>query len=117
MKLIPRKTNLRLLVHHPFVFVKYYRLPLTVLMIGALLDTITTYISVSKYGTECEVHLVQRIVFEIFGLIVGVPLAKILQLLFVIFVASWWRPWCSWIIFVCGLLYTMAAVSNHFNLL
>ena len=117
MKIIPRKTNLRLLVNHPFVFVKFYRLPLVVLLIGALLDTITTSIFVSKYGAECEVHLVQRMVFDIFGPAVGVPLAKIIQLLFVIFVASWWRPWCGWIIVVCGLFYTIAAISNHFSLL
>ena len=36
---------------------------------------------------------------------------------FVILVAAWWRPWCAWILRLCGVLYCLAAASNHLNLL
>jgi hypothetical protein len=46
-----------------------------------------------------------------------VPVAKAIQLAFVLLVAAWWRPWCPWLLGACGLLYGAAAVSNHFLLL
>jgi hypothetical protein len=56
-------------------------------------------------------------VSEIVGVTAGVPVAKAVQLAFVLLVAAWWRPWCPWLLGACGLLYGMAAVSNHFLLL
>jgi hypothetical protein len=113
-KFLPRKTNLILLMRRPGLLMRAYRFPMLFLAIGALADVITTYNNLALYGTEVEVHLPQRIISEIFGMKAGVPLAKIIQLAFVILVACWWRPWCGFILCACGLLYTFAALSNHF---
>ncbi len=89
-------------------------MPLTFLCVCATFDAITTYRNSVLYGASIEVHPVQRWVFETFGNEVGVPLAKVLQVGFVIFVAAWWTPWCVWILCLCGTLYALAAASNHF---
>ena len=94
-----------------------YRLPLAVLAAGAALDLVTTYRLVRQYGPGVEVHLVQQLVFRVFGTDAGVPIAKAIQVAFVILVAAWWRPWCAWILTLCGVLYCLAAASNHLNLL
>jgi hypothetical protein len=111
---LSRRTNLILLLRRPSVLIHTYRFPLLFLAMGAVADVITTYNNLAMYGTEVEVHLPQRIISEIFGTKAGVPLAKIIQLAFVILVACWWRPWCAFILCACGLLYTFAAFSNHF---
>lgn len=54
---------------------------------------------------------------EWFGAAVGVPLAKGIQLGFVLSVAAWWRPWCAGLLAGCGTLYGLAAVSNYFTLI
>lgn len=114
---IPRDSELSSLVHRPTDFVRRYRISLAFLLAAATADVVTTINALRNYGVDAEVHLVQRLVVQIFGLNAGVPLAKIIQLGFVIFVAAWWRPWCRWILLGCGVLYTLAAISNHFVLL
>ncbi len=53
-------------------------------------------------------------VFEVFGPLVG-ALGKALQLGFVLFVRRHrQRPVVRGLLVVCGLLYLLAAVSNHF---
>lgn len=86
-----------------------------VLAIGAILDALTTYANVREFGPHVETHPVQRLFFEIFGPALGVPLAKLTQFAFVIFVAAWWTPWTRWLLLLCGLLYTAASLSNHFQ--
>jgi hypothetical protein len=117
MPIIPRDTNLPLLAKEPRVFAWKYRVSLLILLVGATADLITTYVNLKRYGTSVEAHPVQRLVSEIIGVTAGVPLAKLIQLAFVLFVAAWWRPWCAWVLGVCGVLYSLAAVSNHFLLL
>ena len=112
--MLPARTELPLLARTPLSFASRYWLPLAVLFVGALADTITTYQNSVAYGAHIEVHPVQRWVFETFGNGLGVPLAKVLQVGFVIFVAAWWKPWCPWILIACGGLYGLAAASNHF---
>lgn len=113
-KLLPARTDLPLLLFSPARFARRYWAPLLVLLIGATLDAITTYRNVRDYTAAVEVHPVQRLVFELFDAELGVPIAKLLQLAFVLFVAAWWRPWCPWILAIVGVLYTLAAMSNHF---
>ena len=105
------------LVRQPGSFIRRYRWVLLVLAVGATADAITTLINLREYGPEIEVHLVQRLVSYIVGVTAGVPIAKMIQLGFVVAVAAWWRPWCSWILGICGVLYSAAAVSNHFLLM
>jgi len=112
---IPRHSELPTLRQHPRTFLKRYRYSLALLILGAVLDAITTYQNVRQFGPHVETHPVQRLFFETFGPALGVPLAKLIQFAFVIFVAAWWRPWTRWILFVCGTLYTAAALSNHFQ--
>ena len=116
MKILPRNSAVPQLIQRPRVFVRQYRWELIVLVIGTSLDLFTTLWNVRSYGAGIEVHLVQRWFFEFFGE-VGVPLAKLIQLGFVIAVAAWWRPWCRWILLLCAALYTAAAINNHFLLL
>jgi hypothetical protein len=117
MSAIPTRTELTRLVLTPHHFARAYWLPLVVLLIGATADTITTWQNLQLYGPQAEAHIVQRWVSEIFGVTAGVPLAKLAQVAFVLLVAAWWRPWTPWILTLCGLLYSAAAVSNHYALL
>jgi uncharacterized membrane protein len=89
-------------------------MPLAVLMVGAVLDGVTTYSNVRDYSADVEVHPVQRVVFQVLGPAVGVPVAKALQVACVLFVAALWRRWCPWVLVLSGLLYALAAASNHF---
>ncbi len=115
--LLPRRTALFELLRTPATFAHRYAWPLALLLIGATADVVTTLVNLLRYGVEVEAHLVQRWVSMIVGIPAGVPLAKAIQLAFVLLVAAWWRPWCAWILTICALLYTAAAISNHFLLL
>jgi hypothetical protein len=117
MPAIPSRSELPRLTHHPVVFARAYWLPLLILLIGATADGITTWRNLRLYGPEAEAHLVQRWFSEIFGVSLGVPLAKLTQVGFVLFVAAWWKPWTRWILVLCGVLYGAAAVSNYYGLL
>lgn len=114
-RLAPRRTNVRILLRRPMVFVRSYRAPLALLVTGGVLDAMTTYEAVYHLGPEVEVHPVQRIMFAMLGPGLGVSAAKLAQVGFAVLVASWWRPWCGWILAACGILYGLAAVSNHFG--
>jgi hypothetical protein len=113
---LPRDTALPLLLNHPLAFRNRYRWALAWLMIGATCDLFTTLWNLREYGSEIEVHIVQRWLSDWLGVDVGVPLAKGIQLVFVLLVAAWWRPWCRWILGVCGTLYLVASISNYFLL-
>lgn len=106
-----------ILFRRPRRFARAYRWALMLSFLGAAADAATTLRNMQLYGPGIELHLVQRLFSEVLGVSAGVPLAKITQFAFVVFVASWWRPWCPWILGVCGILYGLAAVSNHFLLL
>lgn len=114
---LPRDTAITLLVRHPVKFTTVYWWPLIILFLGATSDCFTTLKNIRTYGAAVEVHVVQRWVQQRLGAAAGVPIAKAVQLVFVLFIASWWRPWCRWILLLCGLLYMLAAVSNHWLLL
>ena len=116
MPSVPRQSELPRLLKHPLVFARIYRLPLAILFAGAAADCVTTYRNLVLYGPDVEAHVVQRWVSEVVGVHAGVPLAKLLQVGFVVGVAAWWRRWTPWLPIVCGLLYGAAAVSNY-NLL
>jgi hypothetical protein len=75
---------------------------------------VTTYRSVQQYGAEIEMHMAQRLVWEWFGTALGVPLTKLAQVAAAVPVAMWWRAWTPWLLTLCGLLYGVAALSNHF---
>lgn len=117
MPIIPAKTELPRLFSTPAGFIRAYWLPLLILLIGATADVITTLVNLRLYGPQVETHIVQRWVSQIFGVEAGVPLAKAGQLAFVIFVAAWWKPWTPWLLTLCGVLYSAAAISNHFLLI
>ena len=86
-------------------------------MVGATLDAATTIVFMLKYGADAEVHPVICLMAHILGPVAGTVLGKIGQVVFVVFVASLWRPWCRWLILLCGTLYLLASISNHFELL
>jgi uncharacterized membrane protein len=92
--ILPRHSALPLLLNAPRSFATLYRIPLVVLVLGAIADLFTTLWNLRLYGPMVETHLVQRWVSELFGVEAGVPLAKAMQLAFVLFVAAWWQPWC-----------------------
>lgn len=114
MSLLPRRSEIPLMLTAPAEFVRRYSVPLAILAAGALADAVTTFHAMSRFGPAAEVHPVQRLMFEILGVAAGVPLAKLAQVVFVVLVAAWWRPWCPWLIGGCGVLYGVAAISNHF---
>ncbi len=108
------KTNLRVLAYKPLVFLRVYRRPMAILLLGALLDTITTMNSMYRYGTANELHPGIRVIVEQYGITFGMPVGTTVRLLAVLFVAAIWRWWCWWMLTICGILYTLAAMSNHF---
>jgi hypothetical protein len=114
-RILPRRTNLRLLLRRPGVFARRYLWLILMLFTAATADAITTYRNARAYGSEIELHPVQRLVQATLGPEVGVPLAKLIQLAFVIVVAAWWRPWTRWLLGICAALYALAALSNHFH--
>ena len=117
MEILPDRSDVPLLFGRPAAFVRRYRWPLLLLLVGATADAITTLVNLRRFGAAVEVHPVQRWVFDRFGVEAGVPVAKVCQLACVLFVAAWWRPWCPWVLGLCGAFYLAAAVSNHFLLL
>jgi|SRR5665213_4472624 len=117
LKFLPRDSALPMLAERPREFIKLYRWSLVVLVLGVAVDLFTTLWNIRLYGAGIEMHIVQRWMSQLLGVELGVPLAKFGQLACVVFVAAWWRPWCRWILLLCGLLYTLAAVSNYFVLL
>jgi hypothetical protein len=115
-RFLPEKTDLPFLLCRPASFARRYWAPLLVLTIGATADATTTLVNLHRFGPSVEVHPAQRLVSELVGVTAGVPVAKAIQLVFVLLVAAWWRPWCPWLLAACGLLYGVAALSNHFLL-
>ena len=109
------RTNLRILTRRPLLFVRKYRLPLAILVLGAALDAITTMDFMLQYGPGEELHPAARIAAEVFGVRAGVILGSFVRLGFVVAVAAVWRKWCGWMMAVCGVLYALAAASNHFG--
>ena len=109
------KTNLSLLVHHPLIFAKAYWWALSILLIGTILDGVTTYPNVRDFGEATELHPVGRLAMRLLGPGWGISVAKTGQLAAAIFVASLWRPWCRWLMVLCGLIYTAASVMNYFR--
>jgi hypothetical protein len=117
MPIVPKNSDLPRLFRDPAAFARAHAIPLLILFAGATADVVTTLTNLRQFGPDVEAHIVQRWVSEVIGVDAGVPLAKLMQLGFVLFVAAWWRPWTAWLLTLCGLLYTAAAVSNHFLLL
>jgi hypothetical protein len=113
-RFLPRDSALPWLAERPRDFIRTFRWPLVVLLLGASADLFTTLWNLRSYGPGIEVHFVQRWISQIVGIELGVPLAKLGQCAFVILVAAWWRPWCKWILLTCGCLYMLAALSNYF---
>jgi len=109
------KTNLRLLLRRPGVLVRAYRWPIVVTLIGTTLDTITTMRAMYANGVAAELHPAMRAIAEEIGVTWGVPLASVMRLAFVAFVAAFWRRWCGWLLLVAGVGYALAAASNYFG--
>jgi hypothetical protein len=115
--ILPRHSAIPILLSTPRGFVRLYRIPLVLLVLGASADVFTTLWNLRAYGPMVETHVVQRWISQLIGVEAGVPMAKLVQLAFVVFVAAWWRPWCATLLVVCGCLYAAAAVSNYLLLL
>jgi hypothetical protein len=115
--LLSRDSALPLLMQRPLAFRDRYRWYLLWLLIGASCDLFSILWNLRQYGPSIEVHIVQRWLSHWLGVEAGVPIAKVIQLAFVLLVASWWRPWCRWILLTCGTLYFLASISNYFLLL
>lgn len=113
--LLPRDTSTPLLLTHPRAFAARYRWALVWLVLGASADVFTTLWNLRELGPGVEVHPPQRLLSEWLGVEAGVPLAKAVQLAFVVLVAAWWRPWCRPILLLCGTLYALAAMSNYWR--
>ena len=110
------RSNLPLLRHHPWRFVRTYWVPLTILLIGGTLDAITTWESLGRHGPEVELHPGFRMMLRIFGTSPAVvSILKTVQVLAAVFVAALWDKWTSALMVLCGVLYTLAAVSNHYQ--
>ncbi len=103
------------MIRRPGVFVRKYLPSLACLLIGASLDTATTIVFMLQTSPSEEMHPVVRAAAEVFGVWVGMVLATVGRLMFVLLVAGLWRRWCNWVLGICALLYVLAAGSNHFG--
>jgi hypothetical protein len=112
--LLPGDSALPQLINDPQQFKSTYRWALIWLLVGASADVFTTLWNLRAYGPGVEAHVVQRWISLLIGVEAGVPLAKVAQLIFVVLVAAWWRPWCRPLLVCCGSLYALAAMSNYF---
>jgi len=111
------KANLHFVLRHPRLFLGIYRWPILVLLVGLIVDGITTYRFVGEFGPRSELHPAMWIVLEVLGRDVGIVVGSIGRLIAVIFVAGLFRKWRGRLLLICGILYCLAAVSNHFRLL
>jgi hypothetical protein len=109
------RTNLHVLTRRPLVFIRKYRLPLAILLVGSVLDAITTMRFMLIYGVEEELHPAGRIIADVLGVGAGIAIGCAVRLGFVVVVAAIWRKWCGCLMVVCGVLYALAAASNHFG--
>ena len=107
-----RKTNLRLIVRNPGLFVRAYWLGLAVLTAGAVLDGWTTFRNVAQWGIDTEAHAALWIWLKMFGPH-GIWLSIPARIGFVILVAIVWRPWCQFMMILCGLIYLVGAMGNY----
>ena len=108
-------TNLHILARRPLLFARKYWLSLAAVTLAAALDMITTIRMMNAYGPEIEMHAPMRIMAEVFGVDLGVVLGTLGRLAFVVLVAAIWRPACRAVMLLCAVLYTLAAMSNHFG--
>lgn len=115
MRAIPPRTDLYVLAREPLVFMARYRWSLLILAVGAFFDALTTYRFLVALGPDGEVHPVQRWFFLYLPPLLAVPVVKTVQVGFVLLLAAWWQPWCRWIMLLCGTLYGLAAISNHYG--
>jgi len=109
------KTNLRVLGHRPARFAARYWLSLTALAVGAAMDMLSTIEFMLQAGPGLELHPAMRIMAEVFGVVPGVILGTMARLGFVVFVAAIWRRACAPVLWLCAVLYALAAMSNHFG--
>jgi len=115
MRLLGKKSNLRLLFRRPGAILCRYWPVIALLVVGATADAVTTYNFLVKYGPSEEVHPVQQIIFQILPPLPGVIFAKLAQSVFVVLVACCFRGWTTWLILLTGLLYAAGAACNHYG--
>lgn len=112
------KSNLPLLLHRPGLFCRVDRWPLILLLIGTILDAATTYVALRDYGPGAEVHPAVQLLMRILGVSPwSMSAVKVAQSSCALLTASLWRPWCGFLLGLAGVLYILAAISNHFVLL
>jgi hypothetical protein len=111
----PSRSRWPMLIGHPVRFASVYRWPLVLLLVGVTLDTLTTIACMMRWGLEAELHLAMRSMAEEYGIVEGVIIGSCIRVIFVLFIASWWRVACGWILAVCGCLYMLASASNHWG--
>lgn len=102
---------------NPLAFARAYRWALAFLLLAAAADAASTIPDVSAFGYEIETHPAGRLMMRFLGPLWGCILGKVVQVAVAIVVASLWRAWCPWVLWLCGVTYSVAAVSNAFRLL
>jgi hypothetical protein len=110
----PMPSEVHTLARQPVTFLRRYRWAVAILLIGALADMLTTIVNLARFGTVAEVHPAMRIMAELYGVQAGIIVGTVVRVLVVLFVASLWTRWCRAMLVVCGLLYGLAAMNNHF---
>ena len=111
------KANLHFVLRRPGLFLGIYRWSILVLLIGLIADGTTTYRFVGEFGPRSELHPAMMIVLEVLGRNVGIVVGSVGRLAAVILVAGLFRKWRGRLMLICGILYCLAAVTNHFGLL
>ena len=114
MPLVRRNSELPRLLRTPGSFFRRHGLPVGLMLAAAVADGWTTFINMSRYAADIELHPAQRWMSLLFGVTAGVPLAKAIQVGFVLLVCAWWGRACDALLYTCALFYALAALNNHF---
>ena len=98
-------------------FWRIYWPVLLIMLVGGLLDGVTTLCVLRKYGPDAELHPAMRLVASILGVPLGVSLGTVVKMAFAVFTAAMFRRWCRLVLIVFGILSALGAIHNYNELL
>jgi len=91
---------------------RYY---IVLLFIAGCMDAVSTIYFMEKTSIMYELHPFIRSMATNYGIILGVSLGKIIQVIVGIFTVIYFRNIAKWILLLASVLYTLACFHNFMN--
>ena len=82
------------------------------MLVGGLLDGVTTLYVLHRYGPGEELHPAMWLVASILGVPFGVSLGIVVKMAFAVFAAATFRRWCRTVLIAFGILSALGALHN-----